>query len=126
MEGDKEQIRASVGMLVAVPTYTKKVYLHYKHSTCHLCLLDAIFVRLIHWLAPVDVDQPSIDCGSSDFAAKKMPEKRPALAMCCAPKLYTLHGLLQRCTTFKQIEMRQKDVLVRGNVTQKMMLHKFG
>jgi hypothetical protein len=49
-------------------------------------LLDAIFVRLIHWFASVDIDQPSIGCGSSDFAAKKTPEERPALAMCYAPK----------------------------------------
>jgi hypothetical protein len=45
-------------------------------------LLDAIFVRFIHWFAPVDIDQPSIGCGSSGFAAKKTPEERPALAMC--------------------------------------------
>jgi hypothetical protein len=49
-------------------------------------LLDAIFVRLIHWFAPVDVDQPSIGCGSRDFTAKKMPEERPALAMRYAPE----------------------------------------
>jgi hypothetical protein len=49
-------------------------------------LLDAIFVRLIHWFAPVDIDQPSIGCGSSAFATKITPEERPALAMCCAPK----------------------------------------
>jgi hypothetical protein len=49
-------------------------------------LLDAIFVRLFHWFALVDIDQPSIGCGSSDFAAKKTPEERPALAMCDALK----------------------------------------
>jgi hypothetical protein len=49
-------------------------------------LLDAILVRLIHWFAPVDSDQPSIGCGSGNFAAKKTPEERPALAMCYAPK----------------------------------------
>jgi hypothetical protein len=48
--------------------------------------LDAIFVRLIHRFAPVDIDQSSIVCGSSDFAAKKTSEERPALAMCYAPK----------------------------------------
>jgi hypothetical protein len=51
-------------------------------------LLDAISVRLIHWFAPVaiDIDQPSIGCGSSAFAAKKLPEERQALALCYAPK----------------------------------------
>jgi hypothetical protein len=48
-------------------------------------LLYAIFVRLIHWFAPVYIDQPSIGCGSSDFDAKKTSEERPALAMCYAP-----------------------------------------
>jgi hypothetical protein len=49
-------------------------------------LLDAIFVRLIHWFALVDIDKPSIGCGSSDFDAKKTPDERPALAMGYAPK----------------------------------------
>jgi hypothetical protein len=49
-------------------------------------LPNAIFVRLIHCSAPVDMYQPSIGCGSSGFDAKKMPEERPALAMCYAPK----------------------------------------
>jgi hypothetical protein len=49
-------------------------------------LLDAIFVRLIHWFAQVDIDQPSFGCGSSDFDAKTTPEERPALASCYAPK----------------------------------------
>jgi hypothetical protein len=58
-----------------------------------MSLLDAIFVRLslIHWFAPVDIDQPSIGCGSSDFDAKKTPEERPALAMCYTPVHVRIH-----------------------------------
>jgi hypothetical protein len=56
-------------------------------------LLDAIFVRLIriHWFAPVDIDQPSIGSGSSDFAAKKTPEARH-LQCAMLLNIYTLHS----------------------------------
>jgi hypothetical protein len=103
------------------------VIFYFQQNVRHVVyvLLDAIFVRLIHWFAPVDIDQPRISCSSSAFATKKMPEERPALAMCYV-NMYTLHSKLQRCTTFKQFKNRLNDVLVCGNVTQKMMLHKCG
>jgi hypothetical protein len=53
-------------------------------------LLDAIFVRLIHWFGPVDIDQPSI--GSSNFAAKKTPEERKHLQCVMLLNMYTLHS----------------------------------
>jgi hypothetical protein len=55
-------------------------------------LLDAIFVRFLHWFAPVDIDQPSIDCGSSDFDAKKMPEERTACKCVMLLDMYTLYS----------------------------------
>jgi hypothetical protein len=87
-------------MLVAVPKYTRRyTYITNGRHVIYV-LLDAIFVSLIHWFAPVDIDQPSIGCGSSDFAAKKTPKERPALAMWCAPKhvhvawlIATLHNV---------------------------------
>jgi hypothetical protein len=73
-------------MLVAVLQYTKKyTYITNVRHVVYV-LLDAIFVRLIHWFAPVDIDQPSIGCGSSAFVTKKTPEEIPALAMCYAHK----------------------------------------